>query len=160
MKFLCISCNEQMKLQNTDSAVAPDKAGSLSIRYECPECLVEIAMLTNSFETQLVTSLGVEIGGKTVDGKAAAGDATQSAGKCPFSEKAREAMTQGLSVKPGEVEGYGAIRWTAQASVRLEKMPEFARPMARNGIEQYAVKKGYTTIDEKCLDEAKIEFGM
>ena len=66
MKFLCVSCNTQMKLVKTDKAADPDAKGSLSLRFECPECLTEIAMLTNSFETQLVSSLGVEIGGRTV----------------------------------------------------------------------------------------------
>ena len=58
MKFLCVPCDSPMKLQT----VGPPESGSLSVVYACPECGYEMAMLTNPFETQLVTSLGVRIG--------------------------------------------------------------------------------------------------
>ena len=66
MRFLCVSCDTQMNLFKNEEGVVPDERGSLSLKYECPECLVQIAMLTNPFETQMVSSLGVEIGGKTL----------------------------------------------------------------------------------------------
>ena len=59
MKFLCVKCDEPMKIQKTRG---PDEAGSLSVLVVCPKCSQEFAMLTNSFETQLVGSLGVKIG--------------------------------------------------------------------------------------------------
>ena len=59
MKFLCVKCDEPMKLEKT---AGPDRVGSLSVLYHCPKCSHQIAMLTNAFETQLVTSLGVKIG--------------------------------------------------------------------------------------------------
>jgi len=58
MKFLCVPCDQPMKL----AEVAPPDRGSLSVRYACPECGYEMAMLTNPFETQMVQSLGVRIG--------------------------------------------------------------------------------------------------
>ncbi|HET8946490.1 MAG TPA: PCP reductase family protein [Candidatus Polarisedimenticolia bacterium] len=58
MKFLCVPCDQPMKLAD----VAPPDRGSLSVRYACPECGYEMAMLTNPFETQMVQSLGVRIG--------------------------------------------------------------------------------------------------
>ena len=69
MKFLCVTCDEAMKL--TD-AKPPDR-GSLTVVYRCPGCAHEIAMLTNPYETQVVGSLGVRVGPEA-DGAA----------KCPF----------------------------------------------------------------------------
>ena len=40
----------------------PPDRGSLSVVYSCPECGYEMAMLTNAYETQVVQSLGVQIG--------------------------------------------------------------------------------------------------
>ncbi len=45
------SCDTPMKLQT----VGPPDRGSLSIVYACPECGYEMAMLTNAYETQVVT---------------------------------------------------------------------------------------------------------
>src|SRR5215210_84722 len=64
MKFLCVPCDSPMKLES----VGPPERGSLSVVYSCPECGYEIAMLTNSFETQMVQSLGVRIGPSTALG--------------------------------------------------------------------------------------------
>src|SRR5262245_45016609 len=61
MKFLCLDCDEAMKLVATQG---PDE-GSLSVTFRCPECGFRVAMLTNPFETQLVKSLGVKVGGRT-----------------------------------------------------------------------------------------------
>src|SRR5256885_5376018 len=62
MKFLCLDCDQPMKLHSTES---PDE-GSLSVTFRCPECGFRVAMLTNPFETQMVRSLGVKVGGRIV----------------------------------------------------------------------------------------------
>ena len=145
MKFLCVPCDSPMKLQS----VAPPERGSLSVVYSCPECGYEMAMLTNSFETQLVQSLGVRIG---PEGQAAA-SSTQGSGKCPFS-----AMIPGSeSARAGEPI---PVRWTAAAEARLANIPEFVRPMARTGIEKFAQERGALEVDEKILDDARDFFGM
>ena len=136
MKFLCVLCDEPMKLIET----APPDRGSLSLVYECPECAHRIAMLTNPYETQVVGSLGVKVG-PAVPGEAAAG--------CPFSD-----VVAGMTAAAGE------IPWTAAALARLTKIPEFVRPMAKTGIEKYARDKGYARVDEEVLDQAKDFFGM
>ena len=59
MKFLCLDCDEPMKLHSTEG---PDE-GSLAVTFRCPECGFRVAMLTNPFETQMVRSLGVKVGG-------------------------------------------------------------------------------------------------
>ena len=145
MKFLCVPCDSPMKLQS----VAPPERGSLSVVYSCPECGYEMAMLTNSFETQLVQSLGVRIG---PEGQAAA-SSTQGSGKCPFS-----AMIPGSeNARAGEPI---PVRWTAAAEARLANIPEFVRPMARTGIEKFAQERGALEVDEKILDDARDFFGM
>lgn len=142
MKFLCVSCNNQMKLVKNQVAIAPDAKGSLAIQFECPKCLMVVGLLTNPFETQLVTSLGVEIGGQTVKGS-----------KCPFTETARQAMA-------GDAAPTEELPWTAQAFVRLQNIPEFVRSYAKKGIEKFALERGYSQVNEKCLDEAKEHFDM
>lgn len=149
MKFLCVLCDQPMKLVE----MAPPDRGALAIVYECPECAHRIAMLTNPLETQLVTSLGVQIG-------PGQGDVS----KCPFSgmvqgmsggSDAAAAASQGVTAAPP-----GAVQWTSAALARLQRIPDFVRPMAKTGIEQYARERGLTEIDEGVLDHAKDHFGM
>ena len=154
MKFLCVPCDQPMKL----GEVGPPDRGSLAVRYTCPACGYEMAMLTNPFETQMVQSLGVRIGPETAR---EVPQQSESASKCPFSamipglsDAAREAAAE---AGPGSA---GEIEWTAQAKARLEAIPSFVRPMARTGIERFARERGYATVDERVLDEARDFFGM
>lgn len=141
MKFLCVPCDSPMKLQT----VGPPDRGSLSIVYSCPECGYEMAMLTNAYETQVVQSLGVKIG---PDGGPKAG--------CPFSAMVPSAG----DTRPAEAGEPVAVRWTAAAEARLQKVPDFVRPMARKGIEQFARDQGSAEVDEQILDAAREFFGM
>ncbi len=138
MKFLCVSCDEAMKLT---SATPPDR-GSLTVVYRCPSCDREIAMLTNPYETQVVGSLGVKVGPED-DGAA----------KCPFPGMMQE-MGAGVDGSSG------AFPWTAEASERLANIPDFARPMAKTGIEKFAKDRGFEQIDAQVLEQAKDFFGM
>jgi hypothetical protein len=148
MKFLCVPCDSPMKLQT----VGPPERGSLSVVYACPECGYEMAMLTNPFETQLVSSLGVRIGPD-----ASSPETTGAAGtKCPF-----PAMMPGMeSALPDRAGEPIAVRWTSAAEARLANIPEFVRPMARTGIERFAREKGAVEVDEEILDAARDFFGM
>ena len=144
MKFLCIPCDTPMKLQT----VEPPDRGSLSIVYACPECGYEMAMLTNAYETQVVQSLGVKVGPSATVETGAGG------AKCPFS-----GMIPGAdSAERGKPDA--AIRWTANAEARLLNVPEFVRPMARVGIEKFALEKGAREVDDEILDAAREFFGM
>jgi hypothetical protein len=136
MKFLCVLCDQPMKLLQ----VAPPDRGTLSVVYECPECAHRIAMLTNPFETQMVTSLGVQIG--------PSGEPSES--KCPFSGMVQASAPAATSELP----------WSGKALERLERVPEFVRSMARTGIERYARDNGFREVDEQVLDQAKSFFGM
>lgn len=141
MKFLCVLCDQAMKLVE----MAPPDRGALAIVYECPECAHRVAMLTNPLETQVVTSLGVQIGPGQGD-----------IAKCPFSGMVQE-MADGRAAAGAEPR---AVVWTDAALARLQKIPDFVRPMARSGIEKYAADKGLAEIDEGVLDTAKDFFGM
>ncbi|MDE0487233.1 MAG: PCP reductase family protein [Nitrospira sp.] len=41
--------------------------GSLGVFFACPSCEAKVSMVTNPGETQMVSSLGVQLGGRTVD---------------------------------------------------------------------------------------------
>ena len=140
MKFLCVPCDQPMKL----ITVTPPDRGSISVTYSCPACGYEMAMLTNPFETQLVSSLGVKVG---PEGKAAS-----DAPKCPFSGMVAAAEPTARTDEE--------IRWTAEASARMQAIPEFVRPMAKTGIEKFAKESGHEEITVAVLDEARSRFGM
>ena len=141
MKFLCMSCDEPMKLIEAK----PPERGSLTVVYRCPSCAAEFAMLTNPFETQVVGSLGVQIGGESAG--------TDGVSKCPFSSVAQG---MGAGLEPSSA----SLPWTPEAISRLENIPEFARPMAKTGIEKFAQDRGLAQIDARVLEQAKDFFGM
>ena len=151
MKFLCVSCDEQMKLADT----FPPESGSITVVYRCAVCQHEIAMITNPFETEVVGSLGVKIGGKSISGKDSSNNNTSA---CPFANIANEMKTPKEDASVVEVPD--AITWTQEALNRLENIPEFVRPMAKEGIERMAQDKEYPEINHAVLDEAKDFFGM
>lgn len=163
MKFLCVPCDSPMKLQS----VGPPERGSLSVVYACPECGYEMAMLTNSYETQVVQSLGVRIGpaeasaesGRLHASGTSAGSADTSAeggSRCPFT-----AMIPGSEEgKPRQDGERVPVRWTSAAEARLANIPAFVRPMARTGIETFARERGLLEVDEQILDAAREFFGM
>ena len=166
MKFLCLDCDEPMKLLSTEG---PDE-GSLNVTFRCPECGFRVAMLTNPFETQMVRSLGVKVGGRTVPAEpfenlrstmaGARSDAFEAVGEvasgCPFAAALGEETTPATT--PAAVSG--AVPWEAAAERRLANIPSFIRPMAKRSIERFAEGKGYTTISEAVMDEARTVFGM
>lgn len=142
MKFLCVACDEPMKLTQTGP---PDGGGSLTAVFSCPTCSHQIAMLTNPLETEMVTSLGIKIG--------PAGEPQEGASRCPFSGVVRE-------MEAAQEAGADGVTWTAEALARLENIPDFVRPMARQGVEHYARSNHHAVVDERVLDEARERFGM
>jgi hypothetical protein len=128
MKFLCLQCDEAMKLTE---AVPPDGSGSMGATFRCPQCGQGVAMLTNQWETDVVQSLGVRIG-----------PARES--KCPF-----PGVAERMTATPD------GLPWTPGALERLERIPEMVRPMARMGIEQFARTAGKPVVDEAVLEQAR-----
>jgi Proto-chlorophyllide reductase 57 kD subunit len=156
MKFLCVPCDSPMKLQ----AVGPPERGSLSVVYACPECGYEMAMLTNPYETQMVQSLGVRIGPDAGAGAPTPAEASAESGSsaCPFA--GMMATEGGGEARPEQTATAAQVRWTAAAEARLANIPSFVRPMARTGIEKFALEKGLLEVDEQILDAARDFFGM
>ncbi|MFQ5856642.1 MAG: universal stress protein, partial [Anaerolineae bacterium] len=52
------------------------------------------------------------------------------------------------------------LAWTPEALTRLERVPDFARGMARNAIEDYARQQGLEVVDEQVVHETRQRFGM
>ncbi len=142
MKFLCVPCDQPMKIMT----VTPPDRGSISVTYGCPTCGYEMAMLTNPFETQLVSSLGVKVGPEGERAEAATP-------KCPFSGMVAAAETAAMTGEDG-------VTWSADAAARMQNVPEFVRPMAKAGIEKFAKEAGHSEVTVALLEEARSRFGM
>src|SRR5262245_32314612 len=172
MKFLCLDCDEPMKLHSTEGPLDD----SLTVVFRCPECGFRVAMLTNPFETQLVKTLGVKVGGRTVPAEPFEHLRTSMAAARPdaFAEVRADGLTE--TSPGGEPSGPGCpfaamvndaatsevsrVGWTAEAEARMERVPAFIRPMARKAIERYAEGKGYGAITDEVMDEARGALGM
>jgi len=200
MKLLCVSCDTQMKLEETTGPVE----GSLSVSFACPSCAHRIALLTNPGETQLVRALDVKIGGRSSPAEpwefvrtmlaargedvgareegstASAEPASRDFGETSASGSAEltvEASVESLS-RDAQAEGLGAgprcpfsavanraaeaasLTWDPSAEKRLERVPDFIRPMARQGIERFAAERGFTRITEEVIDEVRGTLGF
>ena len=167
MKFLCVECDEPMKLKDTKG---PDE-GSMTVVFDCPKCERQIAMLTNQMETQMVRSLDVKLGGgsakvepmETIRSSLAQkrddvptssihhdeADQIESGSKCPFSGAVADAFVASSD-----------IVWTHEAEERLGRIPQFARSMAKQGIEQHARERGYKEISDAVMEEVRDQFAM
>jgi len=195
MKFLCVQCDEAMKLERVEEP----GDGSLSVVFACAACGNRMAMLTNPWETQLVRALDVKIGGRSSPAEPmefvrsmlaskpevldaassnAAGRGEASPSKCPFSAMVNlaaqrtgtdeESGNRGIGEsEPGERDSASAdfrvpsgCAWSPEAARRLERIPEFLRPMVRQGIEQFAAQRGYRRITEEVMVEARGSIGM
>lgn len=175
MKFLCITCDEALKHEQTRG---PD-AGVMTVIFACPGCGWQMAMYTNPWETQMVRSLDVKIGGRSVPAKpmemlrsslaqgrqgvplpTTTPDAAAEGGEaptCPFADVVASAYNETQETPTAATSD--AIVWTAEAEQRVaERIPSFVRAMARLGIEKYARERGYREITPQVLDEAKSIF--
>ena len=147
MKFLCIPCDEQMKTQ-TEGIMPPTDSKSIALQFKCPKCDHSIAMLTNKFETEFVSKIGVELGGASKEGTAPFGMVGSTL------NEAKEIIGKNQAKENQEVV------WTPEAEERIKRVPFFVRNMARKTIVNYAKERGITTIDEKLMDQARQEVGM
>ncbi len=62
MKFVCMKCETYMNFEKVEKPAE----GSLGVFFGCPSCGARFTMVTNPGETQMVSSLGVQLGGRTV----------------------------------------------------------------------------------------------
>ena len=61
MKFVCLNCETYMGFEKVEKPAE----GSLGVFFACPSCDAKFSMVTNPGETQMVSSLGVQLGGRT-----------------------------------------------------------------------------------------------
>ena len=144
MKFLCIPCDVKMETQI--EGIMPEEKQNLVMQFKCKKCGHSIAMLTNKFETEFVSKLGVEMGG--------ASDVSKS----PMA-----AVSSSLAQAKEELKSTNHeddLIWTEEAEQRIKKVPFFVRGMAKKTVINYAVEKGATTIDAKLMDEVREKVGM
>ncbi|MBT3415263.1 MAG: hypothetical protein HON56_10070 [Nitrospina sp.] len=144
MKFLCIPCDVKMETQT--EGIMPEENANLAMRFKCKKCGHSIAMLTNKFETEFVSKLGVEMGGAT------------DVSKAPMA-----AVSSSLSQAKEELKATNPeddLIWTEEAQERIKKVPFFVRGMAKKTVINFAVEKGITTIDAKVMDEVREKVGM
>ena len=57
-------------------------------------------------------------------------------------------------VPPIDVQAEYTIAWTEEALLRMEKVPVFARGVAKTAIHRYAIEKGHTIISNTIVDAA------
>ena len=172
MKFLCTDCDTAMKFKD----VTRPEQGSVTALFECPDCFTEIAMFLNPWETQMLKSLDLQLGGtseaaqpmqmvrsqlETAKNEAVpdmsssemGSGETAEGGKCPFTSVISEAFQEDST--PTEPT---APVWTAEALERLERIPSFVRPMAKMGIESFAKENGHDEITGEVMDAARGNF--
>ena len=146
MKFLCIECDRQMTFEERE---LPGD-GTLAVSFSCPGCGRRVGMLTNPFETQLVSSLGVVIGGRTVPEQ-------------PL-EMVRSTVATGKDTAFGENKApepsSTGVTWSSDAQERLAKVPNFVRGMVKRIYAEYARDHGITEITPALMDTARTELGL
>ncbi|MEC7807843.1 MAG: PCP reductase family protein [Gemmatimonadota bacterium] len=162
MKFLCIPCDEVMSFSDRD---LPGD-GTITALFRCGACDREMAMLTNPMETQLVTSLGVEIGGRTVPEQPL--QQTRSRLDTP-----RDNAFSDDEVSSGGGEGSSSVTsapdhefvrirvtWSPEATDRLGGVPRFVRGMVKRIYTDYAQEKQIEVITPDVMDRARSELGL
>ena len=117
MKFLCVECDRQMAFD--ERAVPGD--GTMAAVFKCPACGRKTAMLANPMETQLVSSLGVKVGGRTVPNENFEGIRAGVA----------EARDEALPAPP--LTNPGPVRWNVDAVERLGQRMQAKHGVLRRG---------------------------
>lgn len=143
MKFLCVDCDEAMGFEQR----ATPGDGTLAVTFTCPACGRRVALLTNPMETQLVSSLGVKIGGRTVPEQ-------------PLETVRSHLRTGGEEALEEAAAPAGAPRWSAAAEDRLARVPGFVRGMVRRLYGEWAKERAIAEITPEVMDAARTELGL
>jgi proto-chlorophyllide reductase subunit len=146
VKFLCVDCDRQMEFE--ERQLPGD--GTLAAAFRCPRCGRVVAMLTNPMETQLVASLGVKIGGRTVTEQ-------------PLETIRTTIATAKDDALPETIAGGAravAARWSPDAMERLARVPGFVRGMVKRIYAEYARDHGIAEITPAMMDRARTELGL
>jgi hypothetical protein len=156
VKFLCLECDRPMGFAERE---LPGD-GTLAAVFCCPACGRSVAMLTNPMETQLVASLGVKIGGRSVPEQPF--ELTRSTVDGGRDDAFADAAAPGAepSGGPAAPPAPARPRWDAAARERLERVPAFVRGMVLRIYTDWALEHGVATITPEMMDEARRELGL
>ena len=143
MKFLCVDCDAQM--QSVGQEVPGD--GTLAVLFQCPSCGRRTAMLANPMETQMVSSLCVKIGGRTVPEQ-------------PFETIRSQLETGGETALQDVPEATSGPTWSVEAEDRLERVPGFVRGMVRRLYNEWAEGREIAVITPEIMDDARSDLGL
>ncbi|MBI1967523.1 MAG: PCP reductase family protein [Gemmatimonadetes bacterium] len=148
MKFLCVDCDEQMQFAERQEP----GDGTFAAAFRCPGCGRSVALLANPFETRLVSSLGVKIGGRTLDAQ-------------PLEQvRATVRGREDAFVDDGNREAGSGERptpaWSPDAKERLARVPGFVRGMVKRIYADYAAERGIAEITPAVMDRARSELGL
>jgi hypothetical protein len=110
-------------------------------------------MLTNPMETQLVSSLGIRVGGRTVPeqpmellrGTLATGG---------------DVFVDDVDVEPEPANRTMRVAWAAEANERLARVPAFVRGMVKRIYTDYARENGIPLITTDVMDRARSDLGL
>ena len=158
MKFLCVECDRPMGFAERE---LPGD-GTLAAVFTCPACGRSVAMLTNPMETQLVASLGVKIGGRTLPEQPFELTRSSLAGGREDAFADAAASPAPAPTVPPDSMPAGARRpgWDAAARERLDRVPAFVRGMVQRIYADYALEHGIDLVTPEVMDEARRELGL
>jgi hypothetical protein len=142
MKFLCLGCDQVMSF--SERQLPGD--GTFAVVFACTKCKNEIAMLANPMETQLVSSMGVKIGGRTLEEQ-------------PM-EIVRSTLADGSDTAFDTARTDIRVAWSADAQNRLSVVPSFVRGMVKRIYTDYAKEHGIAEITPAIMDRARTELGL
>lgn len=158
MKFVCLDCDHPMEF--ADRKIPGD--GTLSAVFACDGCGREIAMLANPMETQLVSSMGVQIGGREVPEQPM--ELTRSSLEGGRDEAFEVVDGAGAGEPdgpdPGATGGRGRVEWSAEALERLQRVPRFVRGMVKRIYTDYAQERDIGTMTPEIMDRARSDLGL
>lgn len=144
MKFLCLSCDEVMGF--AERQLPGD--GTFTAVFGCPACDREIALLANPMETQLVSSMGVQIGGRTLQEQPLELVRTHL-------EDGRDDAFEDATSRPAV-----RVQWSDDAQIRLANVPSFVRGMVKRIYVDYARERGIRLITPAVMDHARTDLGL
>jgi hypothetical protein len=109
-------------------------------------------MLTNPMETQVVSSLGIKIGGREVPEQPL--ELVRSSVESGREEAFAEPPATSVTREPSRVE------WSEAATRRLDAVPSFVRGMVKRIYTDYAKERGIHEITPEIMDRARTELGL
>ena len=154
MKFLCLSCDQVMAF--AERQIPGD--GTLAVVFRCPDCGREMALLTNPYETKLVSGLGVKIGGRTVpEQPMELLRSTLEGGRPDVFAETEHGEAEHREAERGNAR---TLAWSPAALERLDRVPSFVRGMVKRIYADWARESGIAELTPEIMDRARTDLGL